>query len=81
MVLTLDVEAPEQMQVEIVVGDDSGFHTVSRLEGALTLDVVVPLLRTDQESYLLYARVMDESGRSLDSEPVEVIAESFHFGM
>lgn len=81
MVLTLEVEAPEKTQVEVVVGDDSGSHVVTRLQGAPTVEVRVPMLKTSQESYILYARVMDSSGRSLNSEPVEVIAESFHFGM
>ena len=81
LVLTLEVEEPEKTIVELIVKDNNGSHTVAQSQGAPSLNVVVPLLKTNQESYTLFARVVDLSGHGLDSDPVEVIAESFQFGL
>ena len=79
--LSLEVDEPDRTLVEIIVEDKSSSYTVAQLKGASKLDVVVPFLKTEEESYLLYARVTDPEGRCLKSEPVEIIAESFRFGL
>lgn len=79
--LRLEVEHPEETEVEIIAMD--GEHELDRIrmKGAENLVVPVPYFRVGGESFLLFAEVSDVRGRSLVSDSVEVISEEFHFGM
>lgn len=79
--LTLEVESPETTQVELLARTDTGEIHLADMPGASQLSVQIPYYKTGHDSYELIARVVDNQGRYLDSEPVEVITESFHFGM
>ena len=60
---------------------ENGQHIVSSLDGAPTLDIVVPHVKTSEESFLLFAVVTDNGSPTCISEPLEVLAEHFRFGL
>ena len=81
MNLTLDVESPQTKHIELLARTETGDFHLMDLKGAHQQSVVIPYFKSGRDSYQLIARVLDIDGRYLDSEPVEVITESFHFGM
>ena len=81
LILTLEVESPETTQVELIARTDNRETHLMEMAGSAQISVQIPYFKTGKDSYELIARVVDDQGRYLDSEPVEVITESFHFGM
>lgn len=81
MTLTLNVDKPEKKKVNIIARTQEGASHVQSMKGAQTLEVEVPFLETSKEAYELIAVVSDWRGASLTSEPVEVLAQAYRFGL
>ena len=79
--LSLDVDRPDSTQVDIFAREGMEEQHLMRLKGAPNLEIPIPFLKTAGDSYMLWAVVSDDSGKTLATEPVEVITEDFHFGM
>ena len=79
--LTLDFDSPEGKRVFLVAQTEREQRIVHSLPGAPTLEITVPYVKTDEESFMLFAVVMDHGIPAGVSEPLEVIAESFQFGL
>ena len=79
--LTLEMAHPEAKSVDIIAQTEAGYFKVDSLKGAETLKVDIPYVETVNDSFQLLAVVRDANGRYCQSEPVEVIAEPFMFGM
>ena len=79
--LELDVASPSSVAIDLVARHDGREHLVRTYRGAQHLDVEVPFVETQEESYELYAVVRDPVGRRLQSDVVEVLAQPFQFGL
>ncbi len=79
--LTLDVDNPQNTRVYLVAQTDSEQRIVDTFEGAPSLDIPVPFIKTSEESFMLFAVVMDHGHPACVSEPLEVLTESFMFGL
>ena len=79
--LTLDVNQPESTRVDIFAREEQEKQHLMCLKGAPNLEIPIPFLKTAGDSYMLWAVVSDEDGKTLETEPVEVITEDFYFGM
>lgn len=82
MILTLkiDTDSPENKYVDLVAKYEGKTQTLGTLHGARELEIEIPFISTAQESYELSAIVYDASG-AFQSEPVEVLAQPFSFGL
>ena len=83
MVLNLSVEvaSPEGKQVTLLARTAEGETSLGDLACASQMQIEIPYIRTGHDSYELIARVSDRYGRYFDSDAVEVLTESFQFGM
>ena len=81
MTLHLDVREPDKTTVTLVARHDGQTTFLATLPGASELVIQVPFIETQGETYDLCATVTDRHGRRCQAEPLEVISESFHFGM
>ena len=81
MILTVEVDSPETKQVEFMARTAEGTRRVGMLHGAHTLEVEIPYVETAAESYELVAVVHDWHLGSISSEPVEVLTQSYRFGL
>ena len=81
MTLTLETDTPENKHVDIIARTKEGSRHIQTLQGAPTLEVEIPFIETADESYELIALVYDWQLASLESEPVEVLVQSYRFGL
>lgn len=81
MTLHLDVDSPEETRITLVAKYDGQTTKLATLPGAREVILQIPYIETQGESYELCATVTDRQGRRCQAEPLEVISESFHFGM
>ena len=78
--LTLEMDNPESKRVQIIARCDGYERVVQTMKGARQLEIEIPAIESDEESYLLYA--MAGNGISdYVSEPVEVLSQPYHFGL
>lgn len=81
MTLTVDVDSPETKQVDIIARTVEGSHHIRTLKGAHTLEIEMPFVQTAEESYELVAVVYDWHLSSIESDPIEVLAQAYRFGL
>ncbi len=84
MKLGLDIETdddPRAWAIDIIAIDERGEHRLSTVQGARHLDIEMPYIPTKNESFVLVAQARDWRHRRLRSEPVEVLANSYRFGL
>ena len=82
--LGLDIETdddPRAWAIDIIAIDERGEHRLSTVQGARHLDIEMPYIPTKNESFVLVAQARDWRHRRLRSEPVEVLANSYRFGL
>ena len=79
--LTLDIDQPAKKRVHLVAQTENEQRILATLDGAQTLDIVVPHVKTNEESFLLFAVVTDNGAPACISDPLEVLAEPFRFGL
>lgn len=80
LTLTLDTDSPESKYVDLVARYEGKTQTLGTLKGAHSLEIEIPFVSTSEESYNLTAVVYDSTG-AFESEPVEVLAQPFSFGL
>lgn len=80
LVLKLDVPNPESSRVYIVAKSEGLDGVLASFAGARELEIEVPMIETDEESYELYAVAETNCGR-VKSECVEVLAQPYMFGL
>lgn len=81
VVLQIDLPKPEHKKVEIYALLDGQKRRIDAFSGQELVRYTVPSLHTESESYELVAVVSDFWGRRCESEPLEVLAKSYQFGM
>ena len=79
--LTIDIDQPASKRVHLVEQTENDQRILNTLDGAPTLEIVVPHVKTSEESFLLFAVVTDHGTPACISEPLEVLAEPFRFGL
>ena len=79
--LTLEIDHPETKRVHIVAQTEREQRIIESYPGASVLDIRVPFVRTSEDSFMLYAVVTDHGETACISEPLEVLVESFQFGL
>ncbi|GEM_PF-6057414 len=79
--LTLDIDNPQAKRVYLVAQTENDQRIVDTFEGASTLEIPVPYIKNSEESFMLFAVVMDHGHPACVSEPLEVLTESFMFGL
>ncbi len=80
LVLNLDVPKPEKARVYLVARAEGREGVVASLPGASDIEIEVPMIETDEESFELYAVAETDFGR-IKSECVEVLAQPYMFGL
>ena len=76
MKIGLDIESdddPRTWSIDII--------GISTIQGARHLEIEMPFLPTQSESFDLVAQARDWRNRQLRSEPVEVLSNSYRFGL
>lgn len=84
MKIGLDIESdddPRTWSIDIIAIDERGEHRISTIQGARHLEIEMPFLPTQSESFDLVAQARDWRNRQLRSEPVEVLSNSYRFGL
>ena len=78
--LMLDIDAPETKRVSIIARCEGVERIVETHRGSKQLEIEVPAIETDDESYVLYAMVESGVERCV-SDPVEVLSQPYRFGL
>ena len=76
----IETDSPESKYVDLVARYEGKTQTLGTLKGAHSLEIEIPFVSTSEESYNLTAVVYDSTG-AFESEPVEVLAQPFSFGL
>ena len=80
LTLTLDMPSPELSRVRVVARSEGQERVIMTLDGARTLDIEMPYIETSEESFELVALAENDVARCI-SEPVEVLASPYQFGL
>ncbi len=80
LALTLDIDEPETKRVSIIARCEGTERIMETRTGSNQLEIEVPAIETDDESFELYALVESGLERYL-SDPVEVLSQPYHFGL
>lgn len=81
MVLTLNMAEPESAVVLIVARVEGHERVIQRLQGASQVEVEMPYIETKEESFEVCAIVEDRNHGRYLSDSVEVLAQSYQFGL
>ncbi len=84
MRLGLDINTetdPSALAVDIIAVDERGEHLLATMRGARRLDVEMPFVPTQKDSFHVVAQARDWRNRRLRSEPVEVLSGIYKFGL
>ena len=84
MRLALDIDTetdPSALAVDIIAVDERGEHLLSTIRGARRIDVEMPFIPTQKESFYVVAQARDWRNRRLRSDPVEVLSGTYKFGL
>lgn len=83
MAIGLDVTAEDLsgLEIDLIARHDGKETHISTVSGARHLDVAIPWIETASETYELIAVARDSRGMCGTSEPVEILAQPFSFGL
>lgn len=80
LTLDMDIPHPETTQIHIFAKADGAERLIQSFPGASSVSIEVPAIETSEESFELFAAVID--GFSVFTSPgVEVLSAPFRFGL
>lgn len=81
--LSLDIDGRDldQLAIDILAIDNGNEIRIQTLRGAKNLEITTPYIPTQRDSFTLVAQARDWRNRTQRSEPVEVLANPFQFGL
>lgn len=80
--LSLSLDTDEKnLTIDLIAQTENGEQTIESFPAQRLMCVEIPFVHTKNESFLLFAQARGNFRNTVRSEPVEVLADAFRFGL